>query len=83
MNEDARHRLVQQLMDARRDVGSAKRAGNIAGEQEARVRVDAAKRELGERGAVWWEDGARDFNRHLARNTPYAEWFAAVDIKDS
>jgi hypothetical protein len=70
-------------MDARRDVGSAKRAENISGEREARDRVDAAKRKLGERGPVWWEDGAPDFNRHLARNTPYADWFAALDAKDS
>ena len=29
---------------------------------------------LGERGPVWWTDGAPDFNRKLARNTPYARW---------
>lgn len=43
----------------------------------ARRAVDAAKLALGERGPVWWTDGAKDFNRHLVKNTPYAEWFAA------
>ncbi|GAA0748885.1 MULTISPECIES: hypothetical protein [Sphingomonas] len=37
------------------------------------------KRQLGERGPTWWEDGAPDFNRHLARNTPYADWYAHPD----
>lgn len=35
--------------------------------------VNAAKIALGERGPVWWEDGARDFNRHLVKNTPYRD----------
>jgi len=34
-------------------------------------------------GGLWWEDGAPDFNRHFARNTPYADWFATLDAKDS
>jgi hypothetical protein len=34
---------------------------------------------LGERGPPWWTDGAPDYNRHLARNTPYAAWFAGVE----
>lgn len=38
--------------------------------------VDRAKRALGERGPVWWTDGAPDYNRRMARNTPYADWFA-------
>ncbi|WP_367280028.1 hypothetical protein [Sphingomonas sp. LHG3406-1] len=42
-----------------------------------RARVDAAKRALGERGPVWWTDGDPDWNRHLAKNTPYADWWAA------
>lgn len=42
----------------------------------ARADVDPAKVALGERGPVWWEDGAPDLNRHFAKNTPYAEWAA-------
>ncbi len=37
--------------------------------------VDKAKVGLGERGPVWWTDGSPDFNRHMALNTPYADWF--------
>jgi len=33
---------------------------------------------LGERGPVWWADGTPDYNRHLAKNTPYAEWYAGL-----
>jgi hypothetical protein len=40
--------------------------------------VNAAKVALGERGGVWWEDGAPDVNQHLAKNTPYEDWFAQI-----
>ena len=73
-----RQELVGQLMDARRQVGSAKRAGDLDAERRARAAVDAAKRALGERGPVWWSDGAPDYNRHMAANTPYAHWYAAL-----
>jgi hypothetical protein len=45
--------LRKALMSARRDVGAAKRAGADTG--PARVRVQAAKVALGERGTPWWE----------------------------
>ncbi|WP_296949417.1 hypothetical protein [uncultured Massilia sp.] len=73
-----REALVQALMAARRAVGAAKRAGDAAAERRARDAVDAAKRGLGERGPVWWDDGAPDFNRRMAVNTPYAQWYAAL-----
>ncbi len=73
-----RERLVRQLMAARRDVAAAKRAEDRAAEDDAHAAVDAAKRALGERGPVWWDDGAPDYNRHMARNTPYADWFATL-----
>ena len=46
----------------------------------ARERVDAAKVALGERGPVWWGDGAPDYNRYLAKNTPYAQWWTELDL---
>lgn len=73
-----REALVAQLMAARRDKGIARRNDDRAAQAEARAAVDAAKRALGERGPVWWDDDAPDYNRHLARNTPYAAWFAAL-----
>lgn len=75
---DARQTLVDQLMTARRQVGVAKKAGDAAAEREARAAVDAAKRALGERGPVWWTDGAPDFNRRMVANTPYAGWYASL-----
>ena len=79
---ERRQELVDQLMDARRQVGKAKRAGDRDAEREARAAVDAAKRALGERGPVWWSDGAPDYNRRMAANTPYADWYAALEADD-
>ena len=76
--EEKRKRLVHELMAARRAVAVTKRADDVDGEKAAHAAVDAAKHGLGERGPVWWTDGAADFNRHLAKNTPYAAWFAAL-----
>ena len=70
-------RCVAALMDARRAVKHARQANDAEALARARRNVDAAKHALGERGPVWWTDGARDYNRHLAKNTPYASWFAA------
>jgi len=70
--EGERQRLADRLMDAQRAVKDAKAGkGDM---KSARAAVDAAKIALGERGPVWWDDGAPDLNRHLARDTPYAEW---------
>lgn len=79
LHEDERSRLVHQLMSARRAVRSALATGDRQAEQAARADVHQAKTGLGERGPVWWEDGAPDLNRHLARTTPYAAWFEALD----
>ena len=73
-----RQRLVDNLMQARRQVGLARKAGDAGAERSARASVDEAKRALGERGPVWWTDGAPDYNRRLAANTPYAGWYAAL-----
>ena len=74
----ARQALVDRLMRARRAVGAAQKAGDAQAERHARDDVDAAKHALGERGPVWWTDGAPDYNRRLVENTPYADWYAAL-----
>ncbi|PKV14520.1 hypothetical protein [Xanthomonas prunicola] len=79
MSEEARATLVSALMDARRMVKAARHDDAVQRLLAARRAVDAAKVALGERGPVWWSDGAKDFNRHLVKNTPYAEWFAALE----
>ena len=61
---NVREALVRDLMTARRT--------------RDRAAVDVAKRALGERGPPWWTDDARDWNRHLAKNTPYADWAAQI-----
>jgi hypothetical protein len=75
---DERQTLVDRLMAARRQVGAARKTGDAEAERRARAAVDEAKRALGERGPVWWLDGAPDYNRRLAANTPYAAWYAAL-----
>ncbi len=76
--EAEREREIRALMAARRDVQSARRAADPAAEAAARRRVHLAKVALGERGPVWWTDGAPDYTRKLAKSTPYARWFAAL-----
>jgi hypothetical protein len=78
LSDDERTSLVAALMDARRAVKAALH-GHPQDLAAARSRVDAAKIALGERGAVWWDDGAPDYNRHMARNSPYADWYAALE----
>jgi hypothetical protein len=75
---EERERLTHALMDARRAVGAALRAGDAAQLSRARRAVHAAKVALGERGPPWWQDGTPDWNRHLVRNTPYADWYATL-----
>src|SRR5918997_3502017 len=69
--------LVHKLMSARRAVRSA--SGDAKAVAKARAQVDAAKRALGERGPVWWTDGAPDYNRRLVKSTPYAEWLCSLN----
>ena len=72
-------RLTAALMATCRAKGIAMRAGDEDGRERARQQVDTTKIALGERGPVWWTDGAPDMNRHLVKNTPYAAWFAALE----
>ena len=78
LDEPTRTALIHALMTARRAKQTAMRHGDEAAREAARARVDAAKQALGERGSAWWTDGAPDYNRHMARDTPYARWFACL-----
>jgi hypothetical protein len=75
---DHRQELVDRLMKARRSVRTALSSGDPEGLRSARASVQRAKEELGERGPVWWTDGARDLNRHMVVNTPYAHWWNSL-----
>ena len=78
LEEAKRAVLVGRLMAARRAVRDAKKAADREAEAAAHQTVDEVKRALGERGPVWWDDGSPDFNRHMAKNTRYADWYAGL-----
>ena len=65
-------------MAARRAIRDAKQDADREAEAAAHRAVDEAKQSLGERNPVWWNDGAPDLNRHMAKNTPYADWYAKI-----
>lgn len=76
LSTEKRDALVHELMNARRAVKAAMKSAKPEELQLARKAVDAVKTALGERGPVWWKDGAPDFNRHKVSGSPYAEWWA-------
>jgi uncharacterized protein len=55
---ERRQELVDELMQARRDIARARRLGDTELERAARQRVQSAKVALGERGKPWWERDA-------------------------
>ena len=75
LTPEHRDSLVRELMNARRLL---RRHHTFEDRLDARRSVREAKHALGERGPVWWTDGAPDYNRHMVKNTPYAVWFAAL-----
>jgi hypothetical protein len=78
LSAEVRAALVHDLMVARREVKTALRSGQVDRLATARAAVQSAKVALGERGPVWWTDGAQDFNRCLVENTPYANWYKEI-----
>ena len=62
-----------------RAVRAALRTGDAQALARARAAVQAAKVALGERGPVWWDDGAPDFNRRMVANSPYARWYEGLE----
>jgi hypothetical protein len=75
---EARVRHTRDLLNGRRALKAAKSSGDEAAIAAARAAIRDAEVALGERGAVWWKDGAPDLNRQLAKNSPYAAWFATT-----
>lgn len=78
LDETQRADLLRRLGAARRAVRDAKQSADLKAEVAAHKAVDDVKRALGERGPVWWADGSPDLNRHMAKKTPYAEWYAKI-----
>lgn len=83
---DARYFVVRGRLWRRANpaLGEEERASLVRELMAARraVAVDESKRRLGERGPVWWTDGAPDYNRRMVRGTPYAAWYASLDAAD-
>lgn len=79
LSEEDLAALVKDLMNPRRAV---KDATSQAATKAARAKVHAAKVALGERGPVWWDDGAPDVNRYHPKNTVYADWWRSLSKPD-
>lgn len=93
LSPEVREGLVRELMAARREIGQllgGRWKGDPARAAEARARVDAAKRALGERGPVWSDDPGSspgqapspDLNRRMVAGTPYAAWWAELQGRE-
>jgi hypothetical protein len=76
LDDSARRAAVKALMQARRAVFQA--GDDQEAVARARAEVDAAKRSLGERGPVWWEDDAPDETRRAPWNSSYAHWWEGL-----
>ena len=68
--------LVADLMRARAAIRIKRRNNDTDKLGRAKLAVNEAKVAPGERGRVWWTDGSRDLNRHMANTTRYADWLA-------
>ena len=75
LSSEERTALVHELSAARREVKAALRQSDPNRLAAARAAVNTSKIALGERGPPWWTDGAKDFNRYMVKNTPYAKWY--------
>lgn len=76
--DSERRAAVKALMQARRAV---QLADTPDAEAKARAGVDKAKHQLGERGPVWWDDGAEDEGGRHPKNSSYASWWAGLDAE--
>lgn len=73
LDDHTRRAAIKSLMQARHAV---MRACTDRDRTDAQEKVDAAKLALGERGAVWWTDGAPDDSGLAPDASSYAGWWA-------
>jgi len=76
LGDSLRRAALKALMQARL---AERRAPDAATRQNARDAVEAAKRRLGERGPVWWTDGAPDESGTHPADSSYRDWWSALD----
>lgn len=79
LDDSDRRAAVKALMKARRAVQLATTPEE---ERAARDAVDVAKRRLGERGPVWWNDGAPDEGARHPANSSYGDWWAGLSPEE-
>ncbi|MBW8756274.1 MAG: hypothetical protein JF586_01565 [Burkholderiales bacterium] len=79
LSAERKIRYMRELLNGRRALKAAKLSGDEAAVVAARRMIALAQVGLGERGRVWWKDGAPDLNRTLIKNSPYAPWYASLD----
>ncbi|WP_113910472.1 hypothetical protein [Roseovarius dicentrarchi] len=77
LDDSTRRAGIKALMQARRAVMQA--GSDPCAMRDARAAVDAAKVRLGERGPVWWSDGAPDEAGIAPETSSYAAWWASLD----
>lgn len=77
LTDDEKRLHIKALMKARRAVRTAQQQGDEEALRQARASVQEAKEALGERGPVWWQDGAPDEGGLAPRNSSYAQWWAS------
>ena len=77
LTEEQKRVHIKALMKAHRAVRSAQQQGDDDALRQARQSVQEAKEALGERGPVWWEDGAPDEGGLAPHNSSYAQWWAS------
>ncbi len=75
LGDSERRAAIKAMMRARRDIALA---ATDAETQDARARIDTAKTLLGERGPVWWDDGAPDESGLAPDKSSYAGWWAKL-----
>ena len=75
LSDTVRRASIKALMQARHEVIKAE---TPQAAQAAQARVASAKTALGERGPVWWSDGAPDEGGQAPERSSYASWWAAL-----
>lgn len=70
--------LIAELIRARSAARHARRDGDDEALLAAKRDIEAAKTALGERGPPWWSDGTADLSRQPAQDSPYRQWFVAL-----
>lgn len=81
LDDTTRRAAIKRLIQARRAVFLAQKTGDETALDEARAAVDKAKRDLGERGPVWWDDGAPDEGGRHPKDSGYAAWWAGLEAR--